>query len=348
MIITYFRSSSYNRWDFCPTCYFAEYALGITGPANKKADKGTITHKILELLACAKKAYQARPTQKTIDSNIGIGRIDIQRVMENDTAYIRQLAHKIFVRFSKKYSHHDWTERDEHDCYQWAWKALQMNNGTFDPRKSYIVDAEPYFDITLEHPAFEYNFTLKGQALQGQLHIKGTIDLIRKIDEETYEIVDWKTGRRFNWNTGEEKTAEKLQTDPQLMLYHYAAHKLYPQAKTILVTINYINDGGAFTVSFDTNAAMQQIQKLLYQRFRDIKRCAIPAKYASWKCKKLCHLGQTTFENTYVPPRFTQYGAAMTKCQQIHHDLKYHGIDYVTEKYMSPDYTIGFYQDPGL
>ena len=42
----------------CEQQYFIEYVLGIRSPSNKKADKGTIVHKVLEILACIKQAQQ--------------------------------------------------------------------------------------------------------------------------------------------------------------------------------------------------------------------------------------------------------------------------------------------------
>ena len=56
--IVYFRSSSFNCHRFCPQQYLVEYFLGWRGPSNKKADKGTIVHKVLEVAALAKKAAQ--------------------------------------------------------------------------------------------------------------------------------------------------------------------------------------------------------------------------------------------------------------------------------------------------
>ena len=58
MIITYFRSSSYNTHSMCEQQYFMEYVLGWRGPSGQKADKGTICHKVLEILAVIKKCQQ--------------------------------------------------------------------------------------------------------------------------------------------------------------------------------------------------------------------------------------------------------------------------------------------------
>ena len=56
--IVYFRSSSFNCHRMCPMKYYTEYTLGWRGKSGKKADKGTMCHKVLEIAALAKKAAQ--------------------------------------------------------------------------------------------------------------------------------------------------------------------------------------------------------------------------------------------------------------------------------------------------
>ena len=58
----------------CPQQYFIEYVLGIRSPSNKKADKGTIVHKALEILAFIKLAKQ---NKEQIVSDEIVGIIDI-------------------------------------------------------------------------------------------------------------------------------------------------------------------------------------------------------------------------------------------------------------------------------
>ena len=70
--IVYFRSSSFNAHRSCPTNFYGEYVLGIRGNSGKKADKGTITHKILELMALCKKAEQDG-IHEIDDEDIGSG-----------------------------------------------------------------------------------------------------------------------------------------------------------------------------------------------------------------------------------------------------------------------------------
>src|SRR6056297_767881 len=58
MLITYFRSSSYNQWDYCQQSYYLNYVLGIPDSTGKKAQMGTIVHKVMEALAKCKKRMQ--------------------------------------------------------------------------------------------------------------------------------------------------------------------------------------------------------------------------------------------------------------------------------------------------
>ena len=51
MICSYMRSSSYNNFEFCKMQYYLNYVLGIPRSVGKKADKGTMVHKILECIA---------------------------------------------------------------------------------------------------------------------------------------------------------------------------------------------------------------------------------------------------------------------------------------------------------
>ena len=80
----------------------------------------------------------------------------------------------------------------------------------FDPRNRNILYPEQQFDIVINKPWAKYSYDTKDGKLEGNLAIKGTIDLITQPNKDTLEIVDWKTGRRLNWATGEEKTQEKL------------------------------------------------------------------------------------------------------------------------------------------
>jgi len=67
MLITYVRSSSYNNYDYCQMQYFLTYVLGWRSESGKKADMGTMAHKVMEILAGLKKFQQDNPRKKYLE-----------------------------------------------------------------------------------------------------------------------------------------------------------------------------------------------------------------------------------------------------------------------------------------
>ena len=86
--------------------------------------------------------------------------------------------------------------KDLKDARLWVHKAITDHNGVFDPRSRVIVQPEQHFDIVIDKPWSAYKYETKEGLLEGNLAIKGTIDLITKVNDSTLEVIDWKTGRR--------------------------------------------------------------------------------------------------------------------------------------------------------
>lgn len=318
--------------------------MGWRGLSGQKADKGTILHKVMEILAVIKKAQQ--DNNKIIDDDI-LGQINI------DSYNLDILIEKVYKHYSEANSHHRWSDKDYRDCKSWVYKTIQFNNGMFDPRNCDIVQPEQRFDITIKKPWAEYSYDTAEGKLEGYLALKGTIDLITKIDDKTFEIVDYKSGKRLDWATGQEKTQEKLENDPQLRIYHYAVSHLYPEIEHIIFTIYFINDGGPFSICFD-KSDIPKTEDMLRQKFEIVKNVRKPRLTKSWMCSKLCHFGKTTFEGTPIEPlieyrdgQVCSPGSTMTKCEQIKHDTELHGMDVVVNLYKHPNHTFGKYKAPG-
>jgi hypothetical protein len=318
--------------------------LGWRGPSNKKADKGTIVHKILEILAAIKKAEQDK--EKSINDDV------IGKVKTNDYS-LDKIINQVYDYYSGVNTHHEWLDKDREDCYNWVYKTLKFNNGMFDPRQREIVCPEQHFDFIIKKPWAKYSYDTPEGKLEGYLGLKGTIDLITKVDDNFYEIVDWKTGRRLNWATGKEKTQACLEKDPQLRIYHYAASQLYPDIENIMISINFINDGGPFSICFNKSDLIAT-EQMLKEKFDVIKRTRKPRLNKTWMCSKLCHFGKTTFENTNIPTMIEYRDSqvckkenVMTKCEQIKHDIELKGIDNVVEEYKHKNHSFGHYQAPG-
>jgi hypothetical protein len=328
----------------CEQQYFIEYVLGWRGPSGQKADKGTIVHKVLEILAFIKQANQ--DDIDIIDDDI-VGKINI------NSYDLDKIIDQVYDFYSTQANHHKWTQKDLTDCRNWVNKAISFNDGMFDPRNRNILCPEKHFDFEIKKQWSKYSFQTPEGVIEGNLALKGTIDLITLVNKNTIEVIDWKTGRRLDWATGQEKTQEKLEKDPQLRIYHYAISHLYPDIENIIFSIYFINDGGPFSICFDKNDLIET-EHMLRQKFEAIKSSKRPKLNKSWMCTKLCHFGKTTFENSNIPA-ILEYrdnqtcakGTYMTKCEQIKHEIELNGIDHTTKTYISPNHTIGHYKAPG-
>jgi len=333
--------------------YYIEYTLGIRGNGGKKADKGTITHKILEVCALAKKAIQeGKETYQ--DEEIG-------EVITNnyDPKYLKQISLKVYNYYTNKFDYHVWEKKDFKDCFNWAWKALHHKGGMFDPRNRDIVDAEPHFDFEIKEDWAKFDYPKHD--LKGYLSLKGTIDLISDMGDGVYEVLDWKTGMRKDWATDKEKTQENLFYDPQLRLYHYAVKRLYPHVHTFLITIYYINTGGPFTILLQ-DSDLEDTEKIIKTRFEAIRDTEMPTQvktkypHKKWKCTKFCDAGMNSFEemgsnivsiDEFRFGKIRSRGEKMSICDQVQHMIKEKGIDWVTDNYIHPDHSHGRYGSGG-
>lgn len=328
----------------CEQQFFLEYVLGWRGPSGQKADKGTIVHKVLEILAVIKKCQQDGEKDFIDDT---IGKVEVNSYSLDD------IIQSVYKYYTTKFNHHKWTDKDFRDCKDWSYKAINFNNGMFDPRNRNILSPEQHFDFVIDKPWSKYSFETEEGNLSGNLALKGTIDLITQIDDNTIEVVDWKTGKRLDWATGQEKTHEKLQKDPQLMIYHYAINHLFPKYQYVIFTIYFINDGGPFSVLFDKKD-MIETENMLRQKFEYIQKTKKPKLSKTWMCNKLCHFGKTSFADTTINPimeyrdnQVCQKDSVMTKCEQIKHDIEVYGINEVTKLYKHPNHSFGKYKAPG-
>ena len=340
MIVTYIRSSSYNGYDYCQMQYFLTYVLGHRSDSGKKADLGTMVHKVMEVLAGLKKAQQDGPRKKYLvveDDAVGKVRISKDRLLTEEL--VEELVDLSFNSY-KKGSKHKWTPADRKEVSRLSWLALNWNEGQFDPRYRDIVDPEPHFDIPIEEDWAKYEYEMpNGEKIEGRLAIKGTIDLVTKVSDDTIEVIDWKTGRRLDWATGQEKDFKKLTSDAQLLLYNYAISKLYPDYKQAIMTIFFIKDGGPFSMCFD-KSDQEKFLEMLKNRFEEIKANVSPKPLredrSHWKCTKLCHFYKNNWEGTDTP-----------MCIYIGERLKKDGIDKTVRDCTNKGFSIGYYEAPG-
>lgn len=325
----------------CGQQYFLSYVLGIPDTGNKKAEKGTIVHKVMESLSRGKKAEQENESTFTDDV---LGLVDIDLWNED---WMDWLTRQSFDYYTSK-SVHDFSAFDYKECRKWVQKTVDYNDGMMDPRNHNVIDAEPHFDITIEEPWAEYDYIMPdGERLHGYLSIKGTIDLIANPKDNLYESIDWKTGLRKDWATGKEKDFNSLCVDPQLRIYHLAMSYMYPEVEQFVPTIFFINHGGPFTMAYGPED-IEATKKMLAHRFEEIKKVTRPqliTGYDRWKCNKFCYYGITQHPSGNINPRT---GEPHTICSYMAEKTKTYGIDIVMQEDTAKGHYIDYYQDPGV
>lgn len=287
MYITYLRSSSSNSFDMCESQYYLSYTLGISWPSGKSACLGNVYHKCLEILA--NKAMAKRDGKIGYEDEI-FGWLENDK-MNYDSA--TRLAYKYYIELEP---FHKWTENDLPECIKWSKDYLKLSGGIFNPENMNIIAAEKKFDFKIEKQEFRYHYVLEdGTILDDFLGLKGTVDLVVRHDNGVIEVIDHKSGKRKDWNTEEIKTHKKLTTDPQLLLYFYAMSHEFPEANSFLMTIIYINDGGAFSIPFDRENDLAIAEAMILKKFNEIRNTQKPKLKKTWKCSKLCGQGKNNF-----------------------------------------------------
>ena len=345
MICTYVRSSSYNNYDFCQMQYFLTYNLGWRSDSGKKAVMGTMAHKVMEILAGLKKFQQDKPRNKylVVDDD-KCGQIRIHK----DELLTKGLVDDLTTQSIKAYgdeSRHKFYRKERGEVRETVECFLTWNNSQFDPRLRNVYYPEPHFDIAIEEDWAKFEYEINGKKITGHLAIKGTIDLVTLVSEDTIEVIDWKSGRRLNWATGEEKTYEKMMDDPQLLLYFYAMSKMFPEFKNRIMSIFFYKDTEGevdptpFSFCF-TEADERRFLDMLRKRFEEIKENTNPTVLdptrRDFRCKYLCHFCKNSFE-----------GETESMCETAKRELVQLGVDEVVKKRTAPGFDIGYYEAPG-
>jgi PD-(D/E)XK nuclease superfamily len=348
ILTPYIRSSSYGCWDFCQLQYYQIYVLGNQNKTGLKAELGTATHKVMEILGCCKKAIQN--DDKLVVEDDALGEIKFTRASLYTDKFVDKLIDMSYKHY-KKHSENDFDKDgfsvkvgDENvkDTFSFVEKMVYLGlkgwKGVYDPRNRDIRAMEPHFDLPIEEDWAKFTFEKDGMIHEGQLSIKGTIDTVTNLDENTIEVIDWKTGERKDFATGEEKDYNKLCKDPQLLLYNHAISRLYPDVPNRIMTINFLRNGGPFSMCFDEDDN-KMFLKMLKERFQTITTCRTPKPVSpsrsSWKCQYVCGFSQIDPETGLSP------------CVMAEKTIRTYGIDVATVKLKKAKFDPNFYNAPG-
>ena len=345
MIVTYVRSSSYNNYSYCEMQYFITYVLGHQSKSGKKAELGTMAHKVMEVLAGLKKYQQDNSRARILIVNDdALGEVKFPKKSLMTTKIVDELIAMSIEAYADK-SHHKFYRSDKEDVSNTVWTFLKHSDGMFDPRLRNIHHPEPHFDIPIEEDWAKFEYEINGKMIQGRLAIKGTIDLVTLINDDTIEVIDWKTGRRMDWATGEEKDYKKLENDAQLLLYFYAISKLYPEFPNRIMSIFFYKnkegdvDPAPFSLCFgpeDEKRFLEMLKERVTEIRNNVKPKPVDSTRTNFKCKYLCHYHKNNWP-----------GTEDSMCIHIEKHLKKHGMEKTVEDCTREGFDIGYYSAPG-
>lgn len=295
-VITFARSSYMGTHKICAHRAMIEYMLGKKPPADalerygeldymraeKAASKGSAVHKALEVIGRAKKCKQEKINHfydDELDKNFNPYHIDYKQLLT------------LCIDKYKEEPQMAWHGGDIKHVKDWFWKVIDSD---WNPSRCNIYDVEKFFDITIEEDWAKYSYEIGNDKLEGHYKIRGTIDLIVNLGNNTLSIRDWKTGRKTNYaKKGQpDKTYKDLCNDHQFLLYYYVGKKLFP-LYDIIVEVNFIRADGISTL-FMNEESYKKSYKNLVDFFATIRENypPTPIKYKNTESCGFCPWNQ--------------------------------------------------------
>ena len=181
MMVYFLRSSAINGYSFCPLKYLCVYGLGYQDKVNLKSNQGSAVHKVLEILGRVK---MSDPNRKTIDDD------ELGRIKKEDCT-VEKLSQKV-IDFYEGKPGYIITQKDLKTVIKWSTKAISDFEGDMDPRNQNINNVEEFFDIEIPHDWAKYSYEVNGEKIEGQLRIRGTVDVIIDEGDNYFRILDYK------------------------------------------------------------------------------------------------------------------------------------------------------------
>jgi len=291
-------ASSIESFNWCNWRFMMNQILGFEDESGPSATIGHIGHKFLEIL-----------TRASI-------------VKHDPKSKIWNFEYLLNACFNHYYNDlpHVCEKIKNPDLKKLALGLEYTLNSIYTPVRDNSLCAEVSFNIDIKEPSF----IIKNHQNQDDikyLKIRGKIDRVDKIDDETIEIIDYKTGTRSNFESKDRSKKDEIYLYKQFQprIYHYACRYLYPWAKNVLVTFFYMTDGGPITIPFHEEDAIETTE-MLRQQHITIKTTTDPQKNITWKCKNFCSYGKSGL------------------CDEIWNEKEKFGLDFIQEKYTVLNY----------
>jgi hypothetical protein len=263
--------------------------IGLDDPSGKAALQGNIVHRVFEWMVKLNKRGKAIPE-----------------------AWLIERAWDEFVATRPDLGLRKVTSRGEAADYRKCRNAVEivLDDDYYNPcTMRNIIGAEIRFRIEL--PGEDWAVR-EGDEIR-QFAIRGFIDLVREIDQDTVEIIDWKTGQRMDFYSRTPIGAQSLIRSIQPRIYHLAVTELFPQYRDVILTFHYMLDGGPITISLSQDDIPETLS-MLWAFMKAVQGDNILRRNRSWKCK-MCSYNREDF------------------CTKVWSDLCARGQEYVEVEY---------------
>ncbi|MBI5045890.1 MAG: PD-(D/E)XK nuclease family protein [Candidatus Niyogibacteria bacterium] len=251
--------SALDTYKTCPLKYKYQNIDKLKAPKSKEAVFGTIVH---EALRCM---FQKTPLYPTLDEVINF----------------------FITRWEEKKIKIAWQTGEEEAYYKDGLELLKQFYAKNQPWNFHVVDLESRFDVELADPE------------TGEKHVlAGIIDRIDKIDDHTYEIIDYKTARKM-------PSQNILDHNLQMSIYHLGLLRRWPhlEAKNIKLSLYFLKHNEKISTERDadslekTKASIISTINEIEERVKDQDFPAIPGPLCDW-CgyKEVCPMWQHLYK----------------------------------------------------
>lgn len=165
--------------------------------------------------------------------------------------------------------------KEEFNDSIWLVEKIINDKTIQNPLNKKVLEVEDEFEIIIKDG-------------EEEIPIIGLIDVVNELDDDTIEIVDYKTGNHI-------QSYKECKKDPQLLIYHLAARKKYRQYDNIFITIYYLRSKPMTFVFLRQDE--EATEKALKNHWYKIKHNKTPKRICDrsdgttefgFKCKYLC------------------------------------------------------------
>lgn len=277
-------ASKIKAYKSCEFKYYLEYHRKLPQRVTFAAEQGTMIHVVLEKFGEAKKDNIIIPeiANTWYDEILhayqenGIWKLSskaLERRKEcNNCEYHKD--GRCFVA-NAPIDSFDGCPKTEFDDAIWLVEKIIKDDTNNNPLNKKVIDVENDFEICINDNGEE-------------IPLIGIIDVVTELDKDTIEIIDYKTGTYT-------QSYNECTKDPQLLIYHLAARKIFKNYKNIFVTIYYLRKS-PMTLSFSekdeigTENAIKNYWNAINENIHPKRRCdRRNGIYFDHVCKYLCN-----------------------------------------------------------